>query len=442
MVATQQDGAVRMLWRQCRSPIIIGTVILALFFGGFGGWAALAPLASAAVASGIVGPDGNRRTVQHLEGGIIREILVTDGDMVTVGQPLLVLEDIAARAARDQGETRWFTMRALEARLMAELDEADAIANPADLLERAETDPRVAAALRDQEVHFQTRRESMASRVAILRARIAQLREEIAGLEAQIVSLDRQIELIDQEVVNVQILVDQGLERMPRLLSLQRNQAELDGSRAGNRSAIARAEQAIGETELQILDQQSQQREDIASNLANVRAEIASIEEQLLASQDVLARTVIVAPVAGIVVNLQFHTAGGVIGPGSPILDIVPSDEDLIIEARVSPVDIDVVRAGLNAEVHLTAYSQRNLPRLTGVVRTVSADRLTDEATGEPYYLARVEVAGEELASLGDDIDLLPGMPAEVMIATGDRTVIDYLLSPIEDTFRRAFREE
>ena len=166
------------------------------------------------------------------------------------------------------------------------------------------------------------------------------------------------------------------------------------------------------------------------------------MEEQLLASQDVLARTVIVAPVAGTVVNLQFHTAGGVIGPGNPIVDIVPSDEDLIIEARVSPVDIDVVRTGLNAEVHLTAYSQRNLPRLTGIVRTVSADRLTDEATGEPYYLARVEVAGEELERLGDDIDLLPGMPAEVMIATGDRTVIDYLMSPIEDTFRRAFREE
>lgn len=430
------------LSRLVRGPRLAGLAVILVFLGGFGGWASMAPLSSAAVAPGIVSPDGQRRTVQHLEGGIIQEILVRDGDVVGIGERLLVLEDVAVRSERDIRESRLNGLLAVEARLVAELTLAEAIAFPADLLARAETDAELAAALDDQRTHFETRAAAFVSRADILEARIAQLHEEIAGLEVQIDSQVRQLNLIDREIAGVGQLVDQGLERLPRLLSLQRMQAEIEGEIGANRSTIARAEQAIGETGLQILDLEANRREEAAGSLANIRAEIATIGEELRAREDVLARTMVTAPVAGTVVGLQFHTVGGVVRPGETILDIVPADEELIIDARLSPTDIDVVAPGLEAEVHLLAYAQRDMARLTGRVRDVSADRLVDEATGEAYFRARIEVLPEALDSLGDDIVLTPGMPADVLITTGERSMLDYILSPIERSLSRAFREQ
>ena len=430
------------LSRLVRGPRLAGLAVILVFLGGFGGWASMAPLSSAAVAPGIVSPDGQRRTVQHLEGGIIQEILVRDGDVVGIGERLLVLEDVAVRSERDIRESRLNGLLAVEARLVAELTLADAIVFPADLLARAETDAELAAALDDQRTHFETRAAAFVSRADILEARIAQLHEEIAGLEVQIDSQVRQLDLIDREIAGVGQLVDQGLERLPRLLSLQRMQAEIEGEIGANRSTIARAEQAIGETGLQILDLEANRREEAAGSLANIRAEIATIGEELRAREDVLARTMVTAPVAGTVVGLQFHTVGGVVRPGETILDIVPADEELIIDARLSPTDIDVVAPGLEAEVHLLAYAQRDMARLTGRVRDVSADRLVDEATGEAYFRARIEVLPEALDSLGDDIVLTPGMPADVLITTGERSMLDYILSPIERSLSRAFREQ
>ena len=430
------------LSRLVRGPRLAGLAVILVFLGGFGGWASMAPLSSAAVAPGIVSPDGQRRTVQHLEGGIIQEILVRDGDVVGIGERLLVLEDVAVRSERDIRESRLNGLLAVEARLVAELTLAEAIAFPADLLARAETDAELAAALDDQRTHFETRAAAFVSRADILEARIAQLHEEIAGLEVQIDSQVRQLDLIDREIAGVGQLVDQGLERLPRLLSLQRMQAEIEGEIGANRSTIARAEQAVGETGLQILDLEANRREEAAGSLANIRAEIATIGEELRAREDVLARTMVTAPVAGAVVGLQFHTVGGVVRPGETILDIVPADEELIIDARLSPTDIDVVAPGLEAEVHLLAYAQRDMARLTGRVRDVSADRLVDEATGEAYFRARIEVLPEALDSLGDDIVLTPGMPADVLITTGERSMLDYILSPIERSLSRAFREQ
>ena len=439
-----REGAARplTLGRLVMAPIVAGTLIVVVFLGGFGAWASLAPLSSAAIATGIVSPDGSRRTVQHLEGGIVREILVTEGDQVAVGDPVVILQDVVSRAERNMRESRLHVYRTMESRLVAELNGADTLELPDRLLTLAETDIVVRTAIEDQHRQFEVRQETLVNRREILGARIGQLREEIGGHEAQIAALGRQLELIDREIADVQSLVTRGLERMPRLLSLQREQAEIAGDIGANQAAIAQAEQSIGETELQIMDLETNRREENAEALSGVRAEITTIEEELARHEDALQRTVIRAPVPGIVVNLRIFTEGGVIGPGNPILDIVPEDEELIIEARVSPTDIDVVGAGLPAEIYLTAFTQRHLPRLIGTVRTVSADSLTDQNTGETYYRAVVEVPADELDALDEDIVLTPGMPVEVMIATGAHTVLTYLMAPVERSLNRTFREE
>lgn len=424
-----------------RGPVLFGIAVVLVFFAGLGGWAAIAPLASAAIAPGVVSPDGSRRTVQHLEGGIIREILVEDGSRVEVGDPLLVLADVAARASFEQLQTQVDALAALQARLIAEQQGRDAVAFPDRLLDAAAASEEVADILAAQSDLFETRRTAIEGRKNILRQRIAQLSEEITGLEAQIVSQERQLALIEEEIEGVAQLVDQGLERRPRLLALQRQEAEIEGAIAENRAAIARANQAIGEAELQILGLETDRLDEIATELTRVRTELLSLEERLMSSEDVLTRTVIAAPVSGTVVQLRYRTTGGVIGPGDAILDIVPLDEDLVIDARVSPVDIDAVAQGQDAQIHLLAYAQRNLPRIEGTVTTVSADALTDEQSGERYFRVKVEVDRDRLEALPADVTLAPGMPAEVLIMTGERTALQYILQPFLDSIRRSFRE-
>jgi len=438
--APDDDGAAG-LGRSLRGTVVFGLAVILVFFAGLGGWAALAPLASAAIAPGTVGPDGSRRTVQHLEGGIIREILVRDGSRVAAGDPLVVLADVAARATYEQERTQYDTLAAMQARLLAEQRGATTLTFSDRLVEAAEASPEVAAILEAQRELFETRRQAHEGRKAILRQRIAQLMEEITGLEAQIASQSRQLELIEQEIEGVEQLLAQGLERRPRLLSLQRNEAQIQGALAGNRSAIARARQAIGETELQIVNQDATRLDQVATELSDVRTRLLSLEEGLRQSEDVLDRTVVTAPVAGTVVALRFRTTGGVVAPGDPILDIVPEDEDLLIDARVSPIDIDAVHEGLEAQIRLLAFAQRNLPRIGGRVETVSADALVDEQSGESYYSVRVAVPRETLESLPDGVALSPGMPAEVLIMTGERTALEYLVRPFLDSVSLAFRE-
>ena len=434
----QQD---RSLDTMIRRPVQLGLIVIVAFFVGFGGWATLAPLSSAAIAPGVLNPDGSRRTVQHLEGGIIRDILVRDGDYVEAGQMLVTLEGTSASAMVGMLRNQYFNLAALHARLVAEQRERVSIAFPDWLREIAQTSATVAEALTQQTELFRNRREAQEGRVGTLNQRIAQLNEEIRGLQAQINSQTTQLDLIAQEIEDVSFLLERGLERRSRLLSLERAQADLEGTRAENRAAIARARQAIGEAELQIITQQRTFQDEVAGQLSQVQGELAALEERLRASQDVLTRTQITAPVSGRVVQLRFRTAGGVIQPGEPILDIVPTEEDLIIDARVSPTDIDVVHEGLEAQVHLLAFAQRNLPRISGLVRTVSADAITDQNTGQSHFTVQVEVPRDELDKLGADIELAPGMPAEVLIITGERTLLNYFLTPITDTFRRGFRE-
>jgi HlyD family type I secretion membrane fusion protein len=275
----------------------------------------------------------------------------------------------------------------------------------------------------------------------VLNQRIRQLQEENAGLREAIAGQNEQLALIGQEISNVQTLLDQGLARMPRLLELKRARAQVRIDRAQNRAKIARNEQKIGETEIETAKLSEEWRERAATELSEVRSELAEVESRLPKTEDALRRTTVTAPLAGVVVELVFTTVGGVVKPGERILDVVPQNSDLLIDARLKPQDIDDVRPGLAARVMLSAYSQRNMPEIEGQVRTVSADRIVDERTGEAYYLARVEVPPHELNRLNADIKLIPGMPADVMIATGERTFFDYLVSPIIESFDRSFRE-
>jgi HlyD family secretion protein/epimerase transport system membrane fusion protein len=424
-----------------RRPIRAGALVIGLFFGGIGWWAASAPLAGAAIAPGVVSPDGSRRIVQHLEGGIIREILVSDGTRVRVGDPLIVLEDVQARAGFDALQARFHTLAATQARLLAEQSAAPSVSFPAWLIEATTSDPTALEAMVAQRALFDTRAKALEDRKDILRRRIEQLREEIAGLEAQIVADSRQIVLIDEEIQGVEQLYRKGLERKSRLLALQRARTDIEGNRAERRARIARARQAIGETELQIIAQDTAQLEAVNEEASQIQFELAEAEQRLAASRDVLQRTLISAPVDGTVVALRFRTAGGVVRPGEPVLEIVPDNEELLIDARLSPMDIDVVRAGLPARVVLPAFQQRHLPQIEGRVRQVSPDALADAQTGQRFFAVRVEIDRDQLAALEPALELTAGMPAEVYITTGERTALDYLLGPLYDSLRRAWRE-
>ncbi len=425
-----------------RGPTIFGAFVLTVFIGVFFVWGGFAPLAGGAIAPGLISPEGSRRTVQHLEGGIIETFEVRDGDDVQVGDPLVILRATQARAGFQVllGQKR--VLAAQRARLRSEQADLRAPVYPDWLLAEGDALDDVRELLDSQTELFERRAELHANRQSVVRQRIAQLDAEIAGLREQIDAQDRRSVLIRSEIEDISALVNKGLAPRPRLLALQREQASIDEQRAGAVAGIARAEQAIGESQVQILAADSQRLDEVAQELNEVQAELAEVNERLLASEDVLDRTVVTAPISGTVVNRRFTTTGGVIRPGEPILDIVPDDEALIIEARLSPLDIDSVQTGQDATVHLSALQQRNLPRVDGEVLDVSADALSNETTGESYFRVRVRVDRDQLAELGVDDEISVGMPAEVLILTGERTMLEYLVAPLSGSFRNAMREQ
>jgi HlyD family type I secretion membrane fusion protein len=387
----------------------------------------------------VVSVDGYRKTVQHLEGGIVGEILVREGDRVAAGQVLIRLDDTTPRASLELLHGRWMVASALEARLEAERGHLGEIRFPDSLLPRRD-DPKGHQILEGQVNIFKARREALASQAAILKQRVAQYAEEIIGIEGQIKAEAVQLDLLREELADVRTLYEKGLTRKPRLLQLQRRSAEIEGNRNLHRAQIARARQSIAESRMRAADLETARLNQVVEELRKVQAEIYALNERVRAAEDVLARTDIRAPRAGTVVDLQVHTAGGVIAPGAALLDIVPSGDRLVVEAKVDPKDIDVVRQGLDAQVRFTAFNQRHRAPAQGTLTSISADLLTDEASGEKYYLARIELAETQPASV-DLTALYPGMQAEVMIVTGARSALDYLLEPLTRSVDRAFRE-
>lgn len=438
------------LGARLRSPLRVGLGVCAVFFGLFGAWAALAPLAQGVTAPGSVSPDGSRRVVQHLEGGIIAALHVREGQRVAAGQSLLELAATRAEAEHSILRGRLLAHLAERARLIAERQGAEEITFPARLLDAVRQDPADSPVAQQlmaaQTLMFTSRRDALATQRDILEQRLRQLSRQIEGYQAQIASADRQNLLIQEEVGAVEGLVRQGLERKPRLLALQRAQAELDGVRGQAMAAIAEAEEAVGQTRLEMVRLEVDRLEEINGALADLEEKLAETERSVEAARDVLERVVIRAPVGGSVLNLRTTTIGGVIGPGEPILDLVPDEERLIIDARVSPLDIDAMHPGLPATVVLTAYPRRTTPTVSGRVAWVSADRQTEEGApgkeGDSYYMARVEVDAPAMAALPQGVTLVPGMPVGVMIKTDERTLLDYLLDPLIDAAREGLSEE
>jgi HlyD family type I secretion membrane fusion protein len=420
--------------------ILAGAVSIVAFAGVFGLWSTTAMLDSAAVAEGRVIVESQRKTVQHLEGGIVHRIFATEGMRVEAGTPLVVLDQTQTRSSLDTLRSQQDELLAREARLLAERTGSKAVTFPLELVARTD-DPPIAELLDGQRRLFAARSETLEGQINILIQRRAQLDAEVAGLRAQVASTDSQLGFITEEMQDARGLVGKGLERKSRLLVLEREAANLQGRRGEYLASIARAGQRRGETDLQILDLHNKRTEEVAKDLREVQGSLREISERLHAAEDVLERTVVRAPVSGLVMNLQVHTAGGVVGAGKPILDIVPQDDNLLIEAKLRPADIDSVHTGLPAQIRLTAFKQWRTPLLSGRVRYVSGDALIDQRTGEASYSAHLVVDRGELQRAGG-LNLQPGMPAEIMIVTGRRTALDYLLLPLKESFSRAFREE
>jgi len=423
-----------------RKTLWVGVAVVAGFFGGFGGWATMAPLSGAAIAPGVISPDGERRAVQHLEGGIVQELLVHEGSTVEAGQPLVVLDPSASRANRDVLQKELRSNLATQARLIAERDDADKVTFPSELTDDA-ANAETTTLMQTQTALFQRRSDARSQKKKVLREQINQNEQAIAGLESQINYQTQQIKLIRDEAASIEPLVAKGFVSKPRLLALQRTEAELEGSRAGNQANIAKSRQAIAETMAQIDGIDTDHQQEVGTKLAEVEATLSGIREKLRAASFVVLRTTVVAPVSGTVVELKANTIGGVVTPGQTILEIVPRDEELLVDARIAPGDIEEVHADQPARVIMTGYNQRTTPQLMGRVRQVSADRLIDERTGQPYYLARIELAADNVRNAASHIIMKPGMPAEVMVITSERTLFDYLVEPLRASVRRSFHE-
>ena len=417
-----------------RGVTLAGNLLAGCFVLGFGTWSAFAPLESAAIASGAVESESSRKTIQHLEGGIIREILVADGDVVRSGQILISLDDTKTRAEVQSLQGQLWDATARETRLQAEQQGLELGSFPQN-----ENPSSVAVVARQQDI-FETRRQVFQSQVAVIREKRLQVEREISGLKAQGNAAAQRAAIVREEANMVAELVSKGLERRPRLLNLQRETADIDGRRGEIIAQISRAEQVISESQATLLKLESDRQNEIAQSLREAQNQIFQLRERLRAADDQLARTQIKAPEDGVITELRIHTPGGVIAAGAPLMDLVPSQDRLIVTARVRPEDIDVVHAGLKADVHLLPYNQRRVPRLEGIVTHVSADRLVDKRTDQPYYATKIRVQDPLFTEGG--LQIIPGMPAQVFIKTGRGTVALYALRPLLDSFHNAFRED
>ncbi len=407
-------------------------------------WGTLAPIDSAAVAKGTVTLLSNKKVIQHLEGGMIEKIYVKDGDTVKAGDSLIKLSDTVPTANRDILQSQLYEERASEARFIAMRDQLTEIHFPQDIVAGSKNNEAINKIMATQIRLFDSQVSAQSSKMAALKQRIIQAGEQINGQTAQKNSTASQLEILKQNVASIEKLVESGFDTKTHLTTVQRNQMELEGNLGQYDAEIAKIQQGITEAQMTLSSQASDFETTISDGLRESQAKVADLTEKLRAAQDVAERTVIAAPASGIINGLKHHTIGGIIQPGVPIMDIIPQNDQLIIEAHVRPGDIDVVRAGLNARVIFTAYKAGSTPRIDGRVIQVSADRINDTQSSPPdsYYVALVEVDKNILLNTTKHIELYPGMPADVLIRTGSRSFLNYLFSPIMDSMHRAFREE
>lgn len=422
----------------------VGITLIILVFGVFGLWAALAPLSSAALAPGVIKVESYRKTIQHLEGGIVKSIDVRTGQFVKADQILIVLDDTEPKTQLQVLMGQYYISLAREARLLAQQKNMAGIEFPS-LLTKNNEDSRVAEAIAMQQHIFHVRKEANDGENSLYIRQVEQYKARAKGLRSQKNSQIKLVSSYQAELIDFQELLREGYAEKQRVREFERNLAQSEGSLGELVSSIAETNLQISEIELQILQLNKEFQREVATELSEVQTLLFDLREQVHLLQNIVARTIVRAPVSGMVMDLVVHTIGAVIAPGAKLLDIVPQGEKLIIESRVSPMDIDRVRVGQSAEIRLSVFKARDTPKLEGTVTSLSADRLVDEnnADSEPYYLARLEITQQGIQDLRDaKLDLKPGMPAEVLILTGNRTMLAYLFDPLSDTISYSFTED
>lgn len=420
--------------------ITAGWLVILAGFGSLAAWSALAPLSTAAIASGTVVVDSYRKSVQHLQGGIIQDILVRDGQKVQAGDVLVRLDPTQTRSLAQMLRAQVDLAKAEEARMLAERDGLEEIRFPADLVERSRTERDLAETMAGQKRIFEARRQSLTGQTSILRNRIAQSLEQISGMEIQEKAKLRQSALLDKELNGLRELAERGNAPANKVLQYEREVEALTAERGEILSRIASVRQQIGEAELQITQARKTFLEQVETDLRTTQAKLFESTERLHATTAELSRMEVRAPEAGVVVDMAVHTVDGVIAPGSRILDIVPQNDHLVVDAQIRPADIDGLEVGMPAEIRFPAFNQRTTPMIHGQLKTVSADRLVDPKTNMPYFNVRVLVDEKSKESISG-LNIIPGMPAEVVIKKGERTLLSYLIQPMRDTFVRAMRE-
>ncbi|MBS1166453.1 MAG: HlyD family type secretion periplasmic adaptor subunit [Proteobacteria bacterium] len=423
-----------------RKHLLAGVIACVGLIGGLGGWAVMTPLSGAIIAHGQVDVSGNVKRVQHREGGIVEAIYVADGDRVKAGDVVVRLDATSIRANLAILETQIVDLLARRQRLLAERDSADEL--PAINL-NTNLYPRLVGlenALEAERRLFKARLVSIETRKSQLGAQVTQSRKEIEGLQARLVATRDQLKLTNDELDGVLPLWEKGLVSIDRLSQLRRSKAELTGTIGQIIAQIASSEGQILERQFAAGNLEEERRAEAEKDLRETDGKLAELVQQAIAARDQLKHIDIRAPQDGIVHELAFHTVGGVIPPGETIAIIVPVTDELIVNARIKPTDIDMVVPGQAARLRLTAFNSRRTPEVNAKVGVVAADATTDPATRESYYLAKIRIPADELGKLKEP--LLPGMPVEAYVTTSERTALDYLLKPLADQFARALREE
>lgn len=418
----------------------LGWLIVFLGFGGFLLWAMLAPLDQGIPVSGTVTVASNRKAIQHPHGGTVDDILVKEGDVVKAGQVLIKMNDVQAKAAAEMTRVQYFNARAAEARLIAERDGKKTIAFPPEL-ESAKNDPRVANNINSQAQLFASRQSSLQSEIGALEESIAGLKFQLRGLEESRDNKKYQLDFLKEQLEGMRDLAKEGYVARNRLLELERTYAQVNGSISEDLGNIGRTQRQISELTLRRIQRQQEYQKEVRTQLADVQKEADAVYNRLIAQDFDLGNVLVKAPVDGTVVAMEVFTKGGVVGPGHRMMDIVPSDDPLIAEGHLPVNLVDKVHPGLPLDLIFSAFNQNKTPHIPGVVTQISADRLMDERTGMPYYKMKAKVAPEGM-KLIKDLQIRPGMPVELFVKTGERTMMSYLFKPLLDRAKTSLSEE
>ncbi|HEX2561066.1 HlyD family type I secretion periplasmic adaptor subunit [Phenylobacterium sp.] len=440
---TVEDGDVvdLDLKRRLRRPMVMGGAVVGVFVLGLGLFASVAPLNAAVLAPAQVRVEANRKTLRHLTGGTVRQILVREGQMVKAGQPLLRMDEVQAKAAYDVLQSQHDALLAQSARLQAEASGQRTLTFPPQLTSRM-SDPAVAALVRDQEFLFSSRLSLYESQTSMLQQRVQQFQAQAGGIQAQLESVAEQVRLTNEELAGYRTLHEKGFAPKTLILRYERTLADLAGRRGQLMGELGRNREQMAEAQIQLAALREERITKGAEALRESQARLAEVTPKLTAATQSYQQTVIRSPSDGYVLNLATHTPGGMVGSGEVLMDVVPSNAPLIVTARIKPEEVDDVRPGMDARVRLSAFNYRKVPPVEAEVVHVSADALIDPKTNASYFNADLRIPVQELRKLPKGVKLAPGMPAQAMITTGQRTIMGYILGPITDTIRTALREE